>query len=252
MSLFAKDKSKVKRSVDLSAGTDAVLDLFRGLSEKRGISLSRGAAIDAVLGAVLQLKPEQAVRLRNEALKGLKTAQDMLDTTCREDALSFRGAAEDVEGWRNVAELFDILADGCRGQAPMRAIQMNGRRLLIPDAPGWVLVNEEDAARSTDATIVEIKNGARFRAPHFVYFDDGESEPEAIDAAILAAYPRYKDILAARVEPMRDADGNCLNLEQVKQAPAPGYFPALPHDPVGGNPYGVVVIPEKGGLDQSK
>lgn len=245
MSLFSKEKGRVKRSVDLSPNTDVALDAFRDLSAKRGVSLSRGAAIDAVLGAILRLTPEMAARLYKEAHKGLKGAQDALDATSREDALSRRNAAETVEGWKSVVELFDIMADGYEEPAPMRSIRMSGRRVLIPDAPDWILVNEGDAAQSTVATIVEIKNGARFNAPHFVYFDNGEASSRAIDAAILAAYPRYGEILAARIEPMKDADGNYLNLEELKEAPAPGYFPAQENDPIAGNPYGVAIIPAR-------
>ena len=249
MSLFSKEKGRVKRSVDLSPNTDVALDAFRNLSEKRGVSLSRGAAIDAVLGAILRLSPEMAASLYKEARRGLKAAQDALDATSREDALSRRSATENVEGWKTVAELFDIIADGYEEPAPMRSIGMKGRRVLIPDAPDWILVNEGNAAQSTVATVVEIKNGARFDAPHFVYFDNGEAGHKAIDAAILAVYPRYEDILAARIEPVKDSDGNYLNLEELKEAPMPGYFPAQQNNPVSGNPYGVVIIPEKGAHD---
>lgn len=249
MSLFSKEKGRVKRSVDLSPNTDVALDAFRSLSEKRGVSLSRGAAIDAVLGAILRLNPEMATSLYKEARKGLKAAQDALDATNREDALSRRSAAENVEGWKTVAELFDIIADGYEEPAPMRSIGMKGRRVLIPDAPDWILINEDNAAQSTVATIIEIKNGARFNAPHFVHFGDGGASPQTIDEAILAVYPLYSDILAARVEPVRDSDGNYLNLEELREAPVPGYFPAQPNDPVAGNPYGIVIIPEKGERD---
>ena len=246
MSLFSKENGRVKRSVDLSPNTDVALDTFRSLSKKHGVLLSRGAAINAVLGAILRLSPEMAARLHKEANKALKSAQDALDATSREDALSRRSAADTVENWKNVVELFDIIADGHKEPAPMRSIAMDGRHLLVPDAPDWILVNESKAAQSTVATIVEIKNGTHFNAPHFVYFDNGEAGPKAIDAAILAVYPGYKSILAARIEPVKDSDGNYLNLEELKEAPMPGYFPAQPNDPAAGNPYGVVIIPEKG------
>lgn len=246
VSLFARENRRVKRSVDLSPSSDVLLDAFRKLAEKRDVSLSRGAAIDAVLGAVLRVSPGQAARLYDAARKGLASSQDALDATSREDALSRQRAAEEVESWQRIAELFDILSNDYIEPAPMRSVKMLGQHLLVPDAPDWILVNEKDAACSTRATIVEVKNGARFEAPHFVYFDTGESSTRSIDAAILEIYPDYEKILAARVEPVRDAEGNLLNLDQLKEAPVPGYFPALPNDPVQGNPYGVVLVPEKG------
>ena len=48
---------------------------------------------------------------------------------------------------------------------------------------------------------------------------------------------------------MKDSNGNYLNLEELKEVPIPGYFPARQIDPVAGNPYGVVIIPEKGAHD---
>lgn len=249
MTLFVRERSRIKRSVDLSPWTDEALDDFRALSEKRGLSLSRGAAIDAVLGAVLRLSPEQAAHLRDAAGRGLETSLEALDATSRDDIYTRREAAENVARWEDAIELFDIIADDYEQSTPMRSIQMHGKRLLIPDSPDWISINEGDAARSTVATIVEVKNGAQFDSPHFVYFDDGETTPSAIDAAILAIYPSYADILAARVKPIRDADGRYLNREQLQNAPDPGYYPAQPHDPVLGDPYGVVIISEKGESD---
>lgn len=242
MALFAKDSGKVKRSVDLSPNTDTALDAFRGLTEKRGVALSRGAAIDAVMGAVLRLSGAQAARLYEEAIRGLKSSQDMLDATSREDALIRQEAASEVEAWKRAAELFEILADGFNEPAPMRSVKMRGCRVLLPDSPDWIIVNEGDAAKSSNATVIEIRNRTRFNAPHFVYFDDGEASTSIIDKAILAVYPRYADILAARVEPIRDAKGNYLNLEQLAEAPLPCYFPVPPT----GSPYGIALIPEKG------
>lgn len=246
-SLFAKEKGRVKRSVDLSPKTDEVLDNFRILAEKDGVSLSRGAAIDAVLGAILSLSPAQAARIYTNVSKELKVAQDTLDATSRDDVLSHRRAADEVESWERVTELFDILSDDYTEPAPMRSIPMSGCHIIVPDAADWIIVNAANAADSTHATVVEIKNGSRFNAPHFVFFDCGEASTEAIDAAIIAVYPQYENVLAARVEPIRDTEGNLLNLGQLKEAPMPGYFPVhYANDPAQETPYGVVLVPEKG------
>lgn len=251
MSLFTKEKSRVKRSVDLSVGVDVALDEFRELVAKHGTSLSRGAAIDVILSAVLQLKPSQANRLLKTATHELGSAQAILDSTSLVDALSYRNALKEVETWKQVTELLDILGDGYEDRPPMRSIGMKGSRVLVvPDSDGWILVNEEDAPDCTEATIVEVKNGAQFNAPHFVYFNNGKAATHVIDAAIIEIYPPYKDILAARVEPKRDESGSYVNLDELKNAPIPGYFPALPDDPMAGNPYGVVLIDgEKGEND---
>ena len=124
----------------------------------------------------------------------------------------------------------------------MRSIQMHGRRILVPDASDWISVNEDNAAESTVATIVEVRNGERFDVPHFIYFDNGESSTQAIDKAVLSTYPRYEEVLKTKVEPVRDANGTYLNLDELKSAPWPGYFRAQPNDPESGNPYGIMLI----------
>lgn len=242
MSIFNKEKTRTKRSVDLSSRTDIAIDSFRSLAEKHGASLSRGAAIDAVLGVILGLSPSQAYRLLATAREGLKNDQDLLDAISREDVLSRRDANDTVNAWKQACELFGILADGYHEPKPMRSIQMHGRRILVPDASDWISVNEDNAAESTVATIVEVRNGERFDVPHFIYFDNGESSTQAIDKAVLSTYPRYEEVLKAKVEPVRDSDGTYLNLDELKSAPWPGYFRAQPNDPESGNPYGIMLI----------
>lgn len=246
MSLFTRDKVRTKRSVDLSPSTDAALDAFRTLVDKRGTSLSRGAAIDAVLTTVLSLNPPQAYRLLATAQQELESSKEVLDSTSHSDALSHQQADNDVKTWTQICELFGILADGHQELPPMRSIQMNGCRVLVPDAPDWITVNESEAISCNAATIVEVRNGGRFDMPHFIYFDNnGKSTTGDIDKAVLAVYPRYKKVLKAHVEPIRDANGRYLNIEELKNAPWPGYFPVLEYDEESRNPYGVVLIPDR-------
>lgn len=247
MSIFTKEKSRTKRSVDLSSKTDTALDSYRLLiTEKHGVSLSRGAAIDSVLGVILNLEPPQAYQLLIRSEQELRNAQALLDATSREDVLSRQAAVNSVTTWTQICELLGILADGHQELPPMRSIQMNGCRVLVPDAPDWITVDEGEAISCSAATIVEVRNAARFDMPHFIYFDNnGKSTTDDIDKAVLAVYPRYKEVLKAPVEPIRDANGRYLNIEELKNASWPEYFPVLEHDKESSNPYGVVLIPDK-------
>lgn len=247
MSIFTKEKSRKKRCVDLSSKTDTALDSYRLLiTEKHGVSLSRGAAIDSVLGVILNLEPPKVYQLLMRVEQELRSARGLLDATSREDVLSRQAAVNSVTTWTQVCELFGILADGHQELPPMRSIQMNGFRVLAPDAPDWITVNEGEAISCSVATIVEVRNAARFDMPHFIYFDNnGKSTTGDIDKAVLAVYPRYKEVLKVPVEPIRDANGRYLNIEGLKNASWPEYFPVFEHDKESSNPYGVVLIPDK-------
>lgn len=242
MSIFAKQKARVKRSVDLSEDTDRLLDRFRSVAEEHGNSLSRGAALDSTTGVVLRLSPSQAYGFRAEADRQLEAAQTLLNMTDPKNKLLYRKAQEDVENLRLIDELFALLAGNYAEPSPMRVVEMYQRRLFIPDAEDWVLINSENAPESSKATIVEVQNGARFGARHYVFFDNGETAPKYIDRAIRAKCPEYEKILLAKVEPVRDANGSYLNIEQLRNAPSIGYFPARDDIPASEAPYGVVII----------
>ena len=238
---------RTKRSVDLSNDVDAALDAYRGVQERRGKPLSRGAAIETILGPILSLSPAQASQLGAAAEKELKSTQALLDVTQREDAFSHHDLQREAEVWKTVHDLFETLAVDSTPRKPMRSIQMRGKRVIIPDSPDWVVINEVNAASSTRATIIEVKNGARFNVPYFVYFDNEETSTRLMDKAILAIFPDFERVLKEQVEPVMDANGVCLNLGEVQRAPATGYFPACEHDPILGDPYGVHIIPDEKG-----
>lgn len=243
--LFSHER-KLKRSVDLSPDTDVNLDRFRELAAGEGALPSRGAAIDAIVNTVLSLSSSDAAAMCQAARRALSAAEARIDATDRNDELAYRDATSSVKRFGGLVELFGILAGGITTSQPMRSIRMEGKRVLIPDSEDWIVINEKDAPRSTQATIVEIKNGARFGAPHFVYFDRGTARAAEIDEAILEVYPAYSEILSARVQPAYDAHGRIINLEEYAEAPLPGYFCAAPHDPEMGDPYGVHIIPNRG------
>ena len=245
--LFRKQAEKLKRSVDLSIETDAAIDHFRELFEKQGHRLSRGTVIDVVLNAVLNLRPDQAFYLLGESRSRLQSSKALLDATNSADEIAHAEAESTCQRWENVIELFSVLANGYVRPKPMKKIQMQGRSLIVPDSDDWIVVNPCDAPYSTVATVVEIRNGAEYNMPHFVYFEDGNAPTNVIDRAILAVYPAYRKVLDAKVDIQVDAQGEYVNLDEWANAPTPGYFPAQPNNPTTGNPYGVMIILDKGG-----
>ena len=249
MSFFNSSKAKVrvKRSVDLEDETDRLLDVYRARAEKNGVVFSRGAAMDSILGSLLRLEPSQACGFRAEAMNQLEAAQALLETYDPKEKLLYQAAKDRVKTLELVYEFFDSLTDEYEEPSPVRVIQMYEKRLVIPDTDDWVVINEADAEMSSDATIVEVKNGERYGARHYVYFGGNDVSKKFINHAICRKCPEFLKVLEARVDPIKGPDGNYINLEQFSKAPFVGYFPARDDLPASEAPYGVVIVPDEKG-----
>lgn len=240
-------EQRIKRSVDLSQDTDGYLDHFRDLAARKSPPLSRGAALDIVAKATLSLTPDEAAEISHAVSKVLRAAQERLEGISSTNEYTYSEANASVERLTDFVELLDILSDGRRAPAPMRRIDMRGKRLYIPDSDDWYVLNDQHAAISDEATIVEVKDGSRFGIPHFVYFDNGETATNLIDEKILDVFPEYREVLARQVKPLYDADGNFLNANEYARSPIRGYFHPLPLNALMGNPYGVHIEELAGG-----
>lgn len=246
--MFFQAPKRVKRSVDLNEETDFRIDHYRDLLKKRGVTASRGAAIDNGLGPLLSLSPEQAAKLKQFVDREHASSEKILNATPSSDKFSWAKRERETSALQGLSEILETLADGVIPDQPMRKIPMlGGKALLVPDDPeNWVVANEDDAPYSDKATIVEIRNGSKYGMPHFVVFHRGEIVAEFIDEAVTRVCPEYESVLAKRVTPRYDSDGNFLNLDEWDASPAIGRFPAMPHNPVLGNPYGIEIIDEGG------
>lgn len=245
--LFTSPK-RIKRSVDMSEGTDYHVDRYRSLLNKCGMTASRGAVIDVILSSLLSLSPKQAVKLAQSVDRERKLSQSLFESTPESDGLTRNELREEVGSWEKLKSILDVLADGLAPVQPMKKISMaNDMAVLIPDDPdGWIVANPMDAPFADKVTIVEVRNGVSYGVPHFVVFHNGEVSTDIIDGIVIRAFPEYREILNKRVEPRYDTEGNLLNAAEWDSSPAVGRFPALPNDPVTGNPYGVEIINEGG------
>lgn len=239
---------RIKRSVDLNEETDFHIDQYRGLLAKKGITASRGAVVDNGLGPLLSLSPEQAAKLKQFVDREHASSEELLNATPSSDKFSRAKRERETSALKGLSEVLETLADGVIPDQLMRKIPMlGGEALLIPDDPeNWVVANEDDAPYSDKATIVEVRNGPKYGMPHFVVFHRGEIVAEFIDEVVTRVCPAYESVLAKRVTPRYDSDGNFLNLDEWDASPAIGRFPAMPHNPVHGNPYGIEIIDEGG------
>lgn len=245
--LFNSPK-RIKRSVDMSEETDYFVDRYRDLLSKLGTTVSRGAVIDSVLPSLLSLNPKQAVKLSQIVEREGKLSQSLYESTPESEELARNELSKEVETWARLKSILDVLSDGLTPIQPMVKIPMAGDlSILVPDDPrNWIVANPMDAPFADEATIVEVRNGKIYGVPHFVVFHSGDVSAEVIDEIVTRAFPKFEAILNKRVDPHYDAEGNFLNLAEWDASPAIGRFPAMPHNPVLGNPYGIEIIDEGG------
>ena len=245
--LFNQPK-RIKRSVDMSEGTDYHVDRYRILLNKCGMTASRGAVIDAVLSSLLPLSPKQAVKLAQSVERERKLSQSLFESTPESDEFTRNELCEEVKTWEKLKSILDVLADGLTPVQPMKKIPMaNGMAILVPDDPdNWIVANPLDASFADKATIVEVRSGASYNVPHFIVFHNGEVSADCIDDIVIRGFPEFREVLNKRVVPQYDSEGNLLNAAEWDSSPAIGRFPAMPNNPVLGNPYGIEIISEGG------
>lgn len=242
--MFAQPTKRIKRSVDLNEDTDLYIDRYRNLLKKQGVTASRGAVMDGVLTPLLSLTPAKALKIKQFIDRECAIEQNLLDSTPASDVFARNEHFHEVSALRGLSGVLETLSDGLTPEQPMRMIPMLGdTAILIPDdSENWIVANELDAPCADKATVVEIRNGAKYGMPHFIVFHNGDTTAKFIDETVGKVYPKYNSILSKRVEPRYDIEGNFLNMEEWNSSPSIGRFPVLPNNPISENPYGIEII----------
>ena len=128
--LFNSPK-RIKRSVDMSEGTDYFVDHYRDLLSKLGTTVSRGAVIDSVLPSLLSLNPKQAVKLSQIVEREGKISQSLYESTPESEELTRNELSKEVETWAQLKSILDVLADGLTPIQPMVKIPMAGDMSIL-------------------------------------------------------------------------------------------------------------------------
>lgn len=96
---------------------------------------------------------------------------------------------------------------------------------VVELAIDFAIVNVEDAADAQSICIVEVRN-APAGTPHYAYFLKGKNvadldrnDLDAIDEAIGAKFPKFREILESAAKP-----GNIRSGTEWAKAVEPGYF----------------------------
>lgn len=112
----------------------------------------------------------------------------------------------------------------------------------------WFVINPESAATAHSAHVVEVKHGARYNAPHFLYYCMGDAisaeEHDLIRKTAASMWPKLYHIIDMEVESVYGDDGRIDNLHEVADAPCVGVFklPDLSDSPYEDYPFDAKVI----------
>lgn len=107
----------------------------------------------------------------------------------------------------------------------------DGAYVTVPS--DWPIINPETGTRSHYAAALEVKNGARYGAPHFLVFLDhpaSEMSDEEIKKTIARAkdvWPPFAAMYSDHVDLRYGPDGGVLNQEEHLNSPIASFFPIL-------------------------
>lgn len=132
----------------------------------------------------------------------------------------------------------------------MKKIAMKDGYLIIPKE--WIVLNEEDAMYCRYAGVVECRNSAKYGIPHFVFFTHAkygrDYDTDLINEMCCDAWPKFKDIMAQQVEPIKDPEkpGEYLNVQEHLASPYIGHFSIDEADSglrdIEDMPYGAMIV----------
>lgn len=123
--------------------------------------------------------------------------------------------------------------DSDDGKPVVKKIKMLNGFLVCPG--DYIILNRSEAGHCKYASVVAVRN-AGFDVPHFVYFSSKEAsdytdnDVELIEKACVGAWPRFKELIGSWVDPIKDANGHYLNVDEICGTPVIGHFPIFIQD----------------------
>lgn len=242
---------KTKIGTTILERTSGLMARFRSSDE--GEFRTPGEVIDYVVGATLDVSDETARELARFCEQKGGEARKKLDSLGNWGAgkMQESEARRTADGYEKLANLFSRLspcADGTVTREPMRRVDLeDGAYVVFPDADDWVVLNEDRAFESSHVLVVEIKNGYKYSAPHFVFFasrPNSEIDRDTVLGEVASVWPMLSKVRKAVVEPAYDRDGRMLNEKEFNEAPSIGIFEirdSTSFNSIKDAPYGAVV-----------
>lgn len=243
---------KVKLGTTILEKTDGLIVRFREMSN--GEFKTPGEAIDYLTGVSLDISEQAAAELARFC-ESKREESELALADCE------RGGAEEMQldSAKRTVDSYSRLEDHFRRfisedelseyDNPMRRVDLaDGSYVVLPDEDGWVSINEDDARYSAYVYVVEIKNGAKYSAPHFVFYSSDAKKSLSRDAVLHEVgriWPDIKRVQEDWVKPIYDNEGRMINYKEVDKAPCIGVFEvrdSTSFGPTDKAPYGAMVF----------
>lgn len=243
-----KATEKRKLGTTILPQTEANIYLFK--EQHPDQTKTAGEVIDLMALLSLRVNPGAAAELQGFCAKRANAAEREAYEIEEADPGSFQAAdlREKADYFRALGTHMGRFVPAGKesdSDTPMKRIDMRrGAYVVIPC--DWVVANESSARSCDYAFAVEVHNGEKYDAPHFLVLSEREtcSLNDAVES-VEKVWPDMRDVTNAHVRAIRDENGGILNVEEWMRAPSVGVFPIRDSDSFSWDdepPYGAMVF----------
>lgn len=222
-----KTISSNRLTIDL---TDQNKEILEDLKTK--LSSPFGAIVNMIIGTFCNIPKDIREDLITYCKSEVKLLSKKIDATSPYQA---RALSDRIQIF---LDIITVLNRGIRptiseinDEVEMMKIPIKNGYAICPN--DWIIVNPEEASKSTHAIIIECMNSSKYGIPHFLYFsireygnDYDDTDAEFINHKCAQAWSEFNKIMDLQVTPIKDPEhpGMMLNYEEWSNAPIIGHF----------------------------
>lgn len=225
MSIFLGLQKKVKSDEKKKLSIDFELDNYKLMSAFASrFHMTNSGVVNYLIEHFVQLTPEAKDDFAKVASEHL-ASQKRIFSEC--DDYEEEAVAKQISILEDLV-LFFTDGKGLPEKDKMKKIEINGGYAIFP--ADWVVVDEARAKNCKHVGVVEVRNGAKYKCPHFVLFSEvpiGDFDSNLWDMYLNRCeikHPDFRRIRAMQLEPVYDENNILLNAELWEQAPTIGIF----------------------------
>lgn len=225
--LSGNKMKKIKYGTTVQETTPAKIDELR---RKNPQSIrSTGEAIDYLCNLLTGLTPRFAKALKDTCAKEIHLITNEMRALPIDGSEELTFSAKELER-EQFQRLYDHLSlyyeETIEPQGMRRIDLLGGDYAVFPSS--WTLLEPNNCAEScSQVGIIEIRGGAKYDAPHFVFFHNGEYNQKDKLQRATKLWPRMTDVIRDEVKLVTDVEGKYLNMDEHLAAPIICYFNLL-------------------------
>lgn len=218
---------KIKFGTTVQATTPEKIEELR-LKNPESVR-STGEAIDYLCNLLTGLQPRVARALDEACLREARQITNEMKALPVDgsEEMSFSQLELYREQFQRLHDHFSLYCEKEERPQGMRRVDLlGGDYAVLPSS--WTLLETEECANScSQVGIIEIRGGAKYDAPHFAFFHNGEySQKDKLQRAT-KLWPRMTDVMRDEVKLVTDDEGHYLNMDEHLAAPIICYFNLL-------------------------